>query len=430
LPYIYGVDNESNIPLYANGEIRTLLREAGRRLHFNGIIPASPNGELPVGRWQEMIGTLLNRDIYVFTLKTSWKEDAALVEEYNSRYNQKPFNLLYHNCADFVRNVLNTYFPRATHRDFLNDFTITTPKALARSLTRYATKRPERLFYITKYSQYPGPIRRSLDNRHFSEKAPVSKKYLVPQIVFKPMLIPIFATIYFTTGYFNPRREYERHSSLKIAELDLEADQLQKELSTSNNHGGMPVSYGMSSDSGATRLLEIEREKAAERMRLFGTKQTWEQYKTKFQPLLREAIAQGYFVDKQEVKTFFKDLELQSEPALDENGALILRVRDYGVERRLGLTRANILSAGSDPQLAYKLMLVRVNAELYGPAKNREAFEAFEADWALLQELAQRCAALPAPNATRTTAQPRFLEHPEKTTFKQKMKKFLVRITH
>ncbi len=427
-PYLYGVAQTGEVPLYVNGEIRTLLRSNGRRQYFNDIVPADPNGALPIGRWQEMIGTLLNRDVYVFTLKTDWKEDAALVEEYNSRANKRPFNVLYHNCADFVREVLNAYFPQATHRDVLNDFTITTPKALAHSLTHYATKRPERLFYITKYSQYPGPIRRSLDNRNFSEKALTSKKYLVPQIVFKPILIPIFATAYFATGHFNPQRAYERYASLTIAQLELEAIQLRQQSVASQPYSNSLAPYG--TDSRAARLMEIEREKAAERLRLFGTKPDWAHYKTAFEPLLRQAIAQGYFVDEREVQTFFKDLELQSEPILDENGLLMLRVRDYGVARRLGLTRANILSTDSDPQLAYKLMLVRVRNELYGATKNRETFEAFEADWKLMQELATRCAALPAPNTARTNTQARFLEYPEKFTFKQKMKKWLVRITH
>lgn len=429
-PYLYGVAREADAPLYANGEIRSLLRNNGRRLYFNGIVPEGSNGALPPGRWQELIGALLNRDIYAFTLKTSWKEDAALIEEYNSRGNQKPFNVLYHNCADFVREAINTYFPKAAHRDVLNDFTITTPKALVKSLTRYAVKRPERLFYITKYSQYPGPIRRSLDNRNFSEKALTSKKYLVPQLVFKPVLLPIFATMYFATGRFSPQHAYEQYSSLTIAQLELEADQLRKEGVTFNQQPGAFVSYGSPVVSSAARLLEIEREKTAERLRIFGTKQTWEQYKTKFQPLLQQAIAQGYFVDEQEVNTFFKDLELQSEPAIDENGALILHVRDYGVARQLGLTRANILGENSDPQLAYKLMLVRVRAELYGSVKNRESLETFVTDWMLMQELSQRCAALPAPNPARYTLQARFLEHPEKVTFKQKMKKMLLRITH
>jgi len=426
--YLYGVGQESEVPLYANGEIRTLLRGIGRRQYFNDIIPATANGALPPGRWQEMIGTLLNRDVYMFTLKTSWKEDVALVETYNSRANKRPFNVLYQNCADFVREAINTYFPKAAHRDMLNDFTITTPKALARSLTRYATKRPERLFYITKYSQYPGPIRRSLDTRNFSEKALTSKKYLVPQIVFKPILLPIFATAYFTTGRFNPERAYEQRASLTIAQLELEANQLRQHVVAPEQ--GNSLSSGAAAGSRTMRLLEIERERGADRERIFGTKQTWKNYQMALQPLLHQAIAQGYFVDEREMQTFFKDLELQSEPDLDASGALELHVRDYGVVRRLGLTRANILSAGSDPQLAYKLMLVRVKAQLTGPPKNREAMESFTADWALLQELAQRCAVLPAPNTARTTAQARFLEHPEKTTFKQKMKKLLLRITH
>ena len=41
---------------------------------------------------------------------------------------------------------------------FINDFGITTPKAIARSFKNYATKRPNLLFHIEKYSQIDGTI--------------------------------------------------------------------------------------------------------------------------------------------------------------------------------------------------------------------------------------------------------------------------------
>ena len=64
--------------------------------------------------------------------------------------------------------------------------------------------------------------------------------------------------------------------------------------------------------------------------------------------MLESAITSSLFQDQKEVTTFFKDLEIQSEPAFDAVGALILKVRYYGGERTLEITRNNILSTNSD----------------------------------------------------------------------------------
>src|SRR5688500_12805767 len=124
-----------------------------------------------------------------------------------------------------------------------------------------------------------------------------------------------------------------------------------------------------------------------------GNEQIRKRYREIFAPILARALKQGLFIDREEVKTFFRDLEIQSEPALDENGALILKVRDRGEERVLGLTRDNIMSANSDVRLAYKLLLAKVYADLYGKAKNRAPLVTYEEDWALMDRLMSRFAA-------------------------------------
>ncbi len=431
-PFLYGVESEREIPIYVNGEVRTLMRETSRRKYLHSIIPDRADGEIPIGNWQQMIGSSYNRDTYGFTLKTTVAEDAAMIEKLNSLPNQNGFNTLYHNCADFAREVINTYFPRATHRDVLNDFTMTSPKAVARSLTRYAAKRPERLFTITKYSQLAGPIRRSLDNRNYSEMAITSKKYLVPLILFRRELLAVFVVSYFTVGRFNPHQEYIRYATSEIARLNLEEQRLKAESRSEGENKSILASLdpnfpGTNGSGPHADRGEIESRKEAERSRMFGTEQTWGKYRQEFAPLLQKAITDGLFVDAKEVKTFFKDLELQSEPAFDENGSLILRVSAYGEDQILGLTRDNILSSESNPQLAYKLLLAKVNSTLKAKGKNREAMEVFEADWDLLMQLSARSAETFKPLQSRPE---RFLVTPEKTTFKQKVKKVFVLITH
>ncbi|MBL8208152.1 MAG: hypothetical protein JNM09_28220, partial [Blastocatellia bacterium] len=129
LPYLYGVEQEQEIPLYTNGEMRTLLREKYRRERWSHLVPAGTGATPPPGRWQQMIGVNFNRDIYALTVKTSIAEDLQFIQTFNQRPNVNRFNTLYRNCSDFTAHILNSYFPQAVHRDVLNDFTMTTPKA-------------------------------------------------------------------------------------------------------------------------------------------------------------------------------------------------------------------------------------------------------------------------------------------------------------
>jgi hypothetical protein len=180
----------------------------------------------------------------------------------------------------------------------------------------------------------------------------------------------------------------------------------------------------------APSLKEISEKQADERLRLFGDKATWDAYKASFAPMLQAAIGQGLFVDRKEVKTFFRDLELQSEPAFDGNGALILMVKDYGEDRILGLTRDNITAEGSDPRLAYKLMLAKINVELNAKEKDRDSLETFKADWALLTQLSAKLASSPDALQRRAKEGARFLQVPVQTSFHQRFKKLVVKITH
>lgn len=428
LPFLYGVEDERNIPIYVNGEVRTLIRETYRRNHLRGIVPDRADGKPLRGDWQGMIGNAYNRDVYGFTLKTTAAEDAKLIEKLNSLPNRNRFDTVFRNCADFAREVINTYFPHAAHRDALNDFAMTSPKAVARTLTRYAAKRPERLLTITKYAQLAGPIRKSLDNRNYSEMALVSKKYVVPQLLFKRELLVIFAASYLITGRFSAHQKYIEYATPEIAELNLEKSLLKEQSSRDARqesiYAGTDPSFVASSR--LTRS-EIESRKADARVRIFGTAQTWQNYRAAFAPMLQKAVSDGLFADEREVATFLKDLELQSEPAFDAQAGLILLVSAYGEDQILGLTRDNILGRQSNPQLAYKLLLAKVNASLNAKEKNRDSLDVFEADWNLLNQLSARSAKTFRPMSARPK---RFLVTPEKTTFGQKFKKAFVLISH
>jgi len=373
LPFLYGVENQHEIPIYANGDIRNFLREAYRRKHLNSIIPANPDGTLPEGAWKTMVTMAFNRDVYGFTVQTTAAEDTQFLHEFNSKPNVGAFGNFANNCADFARRTINKYFPGAARRDWLNDFGITTPKAIARSFFNHVKERPERNLYLSRFPQVPGPIWRSFDNRNFTEMAFKSKKYLIPSIVFKTSLVGIFSGAYFLTARFNLHKTYVKYANPEIAGL-------KNALKTGRG-------LELADSSAGTRREDIERKLKRERAELLGDKETWRAHKSSFAPILKNYIAQGLFQNEKEVKTFFRDLELQSEPATDQNGRLILKVKYYGQDRLLGITRLNLLDESSDRELALKLILARINADLNAEDKNRSLYPDFQADWLTMRQI-------------------------------------------
>jgi hypothetical protein len=415
ISYLYGVEHERDIPLYANGKIRDFLRETYRKKHLRTIVADKADGTMPEGGWRTMLTMAFNRDIYSFNVRTTIDEDAQFLKEFNSSTGKGEFNSFTRNCADFTRKVINRYFPGAARRDVINDFGITTPKAVAKSLTSYASDRPQRLFYITKYSQVAGPIWRSYDNRSFTEKAITSKKYLIPSLVFYPPVFAVFAGAYLTTGRFNVHQTYKEYATPQIAQLNL------------NKRAGKETEDAH--HASVITSKEIAERKKAERLRLFGDRQLWDGYKANFVPVLKSAVAQGLFQDKEEVTTFFRDLEIQSEPAFNADGAPILKVMYYGEERTLGITRNNILSTHSDQELAYKLVLAKISANLNAREKDRSSLEEFRADWELMRGLSASLAASSKNLSTVAKNRGRFLKVPIRTDAKRGLFKTFLNIT-
>ena len=124
--------------------------------------------------------------IYGFQIATTREEDERFIAEFNDRPNVSHFNLFFRNCADFSKALLNSYYPHAIRRNIFVDLGITTPKQVARSLTKYARRHPELTFSTFVIPQVPGSIHRSHPINGVVEALVKSKKYVVPLVVLNP----------------------------------------------------------------------------------------------------------------------------------------------------------------------------------------------------------------------------------------------------
>jgi hypothetical protein len=202
VPYLYAVDDVKDIPKTANRSLEAELRDSYRRQYLEDLIPDRPNGETPKGEWIQLVGSSYDRKIYGFEMPTTAEQDERLIDDFNSRRNAGHFNLLFHNCADFARTVINTYYyPHAMRRNFIADVGITTPKELVRSLQRSSRKRgiPLQVFVIP---QVPGSIPRSIRIDGVLE-AFLKRKYVLPVAALHPVVAGSLVLIYLTDGRFN-----------------------------------------------------------------------------------------------------------------------------------------------------------------------------------------------------------------------------------
>ena len=186
IPYLYGVGTPSEVPQFASRADVTRIRDTYRRSFLEQLAPDRPDGSMPSGEWVQLVGGSFDRAIHGFQVETTREQDERFIALANDRKNIGHFNLLFHNCADFSRAVLDTYFPEAIHRNIIGDLGITTPKQVAKALVKYGRNHPElqmNAFYIP---QVPGATARSHSIHGVTESLVKSKRYILPMVLFAP----------------------------------------------------------------------------------------------------------------------------------------------------------------------------------------------------------------------------------------------------
>jgi hypothetical protein len=350
--YLYGVEDPRDRAVFGSFKIKHLLEERYRTKYLATLCKGTPCTTSYKAEWREMVAATFIRSVYIFMVDTTIEQDRELIAEFNASPNQNHFNGVTNNCADFTRRVINSYFPHATNPNYINDFGMTSPKAIARSFTRYALRHPEANLRVLHFAQVPGTIKRSRECRAGTEQLYHSKKFLIPMIIFADHEMPAVVASYLLTGRFNSEHEFEKHPA---AEKD------------------------------AYHTKKIEAAAPNERSQVVGTSEEWKQYRKTLDAIVAEAVHGEIIASHGYLNSLFKHLDEAGTPLIDGDGALWLEIPANGETFRLGLSADNILAHGSDSQLAYELLLARSNRVLKSPKHSRETMSEFKQDWALLQ---------------------------------------------
>lgn len=368
--YLYGVEDPRNRPLFASFKIKQALEERYRENYLSGFCDTPSCRTSGKAEWREMVASTLIRGMYFFVVDTSLEQDRQLIAEFNRAPNENHFNGATNNCADFARRIVNTYFPHAASRDVLNDFGMTSPKAVARTFTHYAQRHPELHLRVMHFSQVPGTIKRSSEVRAGTEQLFRSKKLLIPMAAFAYEALPVVAVSYVVTGRFNPEKEFEKHPATNLSPDDL-----------ASAHSLQTV---------ALRDSQTQ---------IVGSSADWRNY--------RKAFNSEIELDKdspgaRDPSHFFKLLDEKGTASLDSDGSAWLKLSQNGGTVRVGVSASNVLAPGSDPQLSHELLLARVSTFLKSPKHRRETMLEFHQDWSNLRKAGTAAAVLsagtPAPS--------------------------------
>lgn len=202
IPYLYAVEHIEDVPQTATIELEKELRDRYRRAHLLNLAPSKEDGSAPKGEWIQLIGSSYDRHIYGFELETTRDQDEGIIARLNDSHNRGQFNLFYRNCADFARSILRSTFPGSIPRNAMSDFWLTTPKHLARLVSKFGEKNPELRFHTFQIPQVPGSIPRSRRVDGIGESLVRSKKYMVPLAFFSPTTAASLMAAYIGTGRF------------------------------------------------------------------------------------------------------------------------------------------------------------------------------------------------------------------------------------
>ena len=188
IPCLYAVTEPEGIPVYADSKIVGFLRARYRREHMQELVPDAPSGHAPGGDWVQLVGSTYNRTSFAYDIETTAQQDDESIVWLNSRPNHASYRLLSRNCADFVRDVVNFYYPKAVSRGIVAGFGIITPKRVTtRSIIKYSRGHSDLEFMSLVIPQVPGTIQRSKPVRSIAESVFKAKKYVIPSRSFSRM---------------------------------------------------------------------------------------------------------------------------------------------------------------------------------------------------------------------------------------------------
>ncbi len=321
IAYLYAVKNSEDIPLLADSKLVALLRN--QYLQSIAFTGASAS---------QLAGSAYDRTTFAFRIATRPEQDEVLIRLLNGAPNQESYRLLNRNCADFAKQIINFYYPRAIHRSVIADLGVMTPKQAAKSLVRSSKHHPEMHLTTFIIPQVPG-LKRSKPVHGVMESVVLAKKYVAPVLLFHPFVVGTVEAAYWAAWRFNP---------------------------------------------GKDALIFNPSRGPAGGLELPLTTAQYRSYQSSLLALL-QADAEGGVVPE------WRKLQAGAEPQLDVNGQPFLRMQMGGQPLQVGICRSNAFRLSAPPEMVQGMLLTRLDQQLKQQKPSRISRMQMESDWKLLE---------------------------------------------
>jgi hypothetical protein len=318
LPYLYAVDDPADIPLYADAKLVALLRhEYLKKMDISGIDS------------YQTVGSAYDRTTYGFRIETTPEQDDELIRRLNSRTNREEYQLLKRNCADFVKQILNFYYPRSVHRSVIGDLGVMTPKQAAKTLSHSAKLHPQMQLTTFIIPQVAG-LKRSKPVHGVLESLVLAKKYVTPVLLFHPVLVAGVEAAYWTGWRFDPAKGALIFDPVRGLETPLTAGQ---------------------------RAWYIKSLSAMKHENVETELPNWQKFAAR------------------------------TEPQLDATGQPFLQARGEDTTTQIGICRDNALRMSTPPQLVEGLLFARLEQQLKPKKPAHASEQQIQSDFKLLQQV-------------------------------------------
>jgi hypothetical protein len=325
IPYLYAVNSAENVPLFADTKLVAFLRHEYLQ---NIAAELDDNADERRDSWNQLAGSAYNRTLYGFRIATRPEQDDELIRILNSSPNREAYKLLNRNCADFVKQIINFYYPKAIHRSIIADLGVMTPKQAAKSLVHSARRHREMQLTTFIIPQVPG-LKRSKPVHGVLESLVLAKKYVTPVLLFHPFLVGTVEVAYWAGWRFNPAKGaliFDPATGLEMPLTDAQRRAYESSIS----------------------VLKRNTEEA-------------------------------------ESTPDWRKIAASAEPQLDAAGQPFLRMQMGGRTVHVGLCRGNALRLTAPPELVQELLLTRLEHELKSGKPSRASEQQVKTDWKMLQ---------------------------------------------
>ena len=336
--YLYAVGDPDDVPLYADPKLVAFLRK-----QYLDALPLPPERKPGSEPRYQLAGSAYDRTLYGFRVATRPEQDDQLIAMLNASPNVASYELLKSNCADFVKQIVNFYYPKAIHRSIIADLGVMTPKQAAKTLVSYSRHHPEMQLTSFIIPQVPG-LKRSRPVHGVLESLVLAKKYVTPVLLFHPFAVGAVEAAYWTGWRFEPGR------------------------------GALIFNPADSSTGLELPITAAERRSYARQL-----------------SRMKEASAEASELPN------WRKLESNAALELDNRGGAVRQLSLDGRMVPLGLCRGNALQLSAPPELVQDLLLTRLEVELKPTKPMRTSEQQIRSDWKLLE------AAREASRANETT---------------------------